>query len=82
MKICEIWQLCAYIKILLMAARIYLHTDTSTKNTNNNLQITTHATVYTVDPFLKESKMLYSTTGNLICTDFCVYFPKTAQSTA
>jgi len=43
--------LCAYIKILLMAALIYLHT--SMKNTNN-LQITTHTTIYTVDPFLKE----------------------------
>ena len=74
--------LCAYIKILLMTARLYLHTDTSTKNTDNNLQITTHATVYTVDPFLKKSKMVYSTTANLICIDFYVYFPKTAQSTA
>jgi len=26
--------------------------------------------------------MLYSTTANLICIDFYVYFPKTAQSTA
>jgi len=26
--------------------------------------------------------MLYSTTANLICTNFCVYFPKTAQFTA
>jgi len=26
--------------------------------------------------------MLYSTTANLICVDFYVYFPKAAQSTA
>jgi len=51
---------------------------------NTNLQITTHTIVYTVDPFkfLKRTSMLYSTTANLICIDFYVYFPKTAQSTA
>jgi len=45
---------------------------------NTNLQITTRTTVYTADPFLKEPYLLYSTTANLICTDFYVYFPKTA----
>ena len=34
----------------------------------------------TVDPSMKETWMLRSTTVNLICTDFYVYFPNTAQS--
>jgi len=38
---------------MLMTALIYLHT--SMKNTDN-LQITTHTTVYSVDPFLKKVK--------------------------
>jgi len=51
---------------------------TSIKNTNN-LQITTHTVQ--VDLFSKETEILYSTAANLICTEFYVYFQKTAQST-
>ena len=51
---------------------------TSIKNTNN-LQITTHTVQ--VDLFSKETEILYSTAAHLICTEFYVYFQKTAQST-
>ena len=34
-----------------------------------------------IDPFLKETLILYTITANLICIDFYLYFPKTAQST-
>jgi len=43
--------LCAYIKIFIANGCTDILTYASMKNTN--LQITTHNTVYTVDPFLK-----------------------------